>query len=281
MVCYEPEPMVDWQRYKLTVAYRGTAYHGWQFQQPSATWKGPKPPLAHGIPTVQSHLRQALIHVVRHDVTVVGSSRTDAGVHAKGQVCHFDTDKGQIPTEALRRSANYQLPDDIVIRSVEPVGPGFNAILSTVAKRYQYLIWNHVDRRAMMAGLAWHRWQPLDVAAMAEAATHFVGTHDFTTFCRPGHGRVTTVRTVHRCDVSYRAPRLVIAVEGAGFLWHMVRIMVGTLVEVGLGKHRPEAIRDMIAAEDRRAAGGTAPPHGLYLQWVRTGEWADDEQTDL
>jgi tRNA pseudouridine38-40 synthase len=260
------------QRYKLTVAYRGTAYHGWQFQQPSATWKGPIPSRADGIPTVQSVLRQALIRVVRHDVTVVGSSRTDAGVHAKGQVAHFDTDKGQIPVEALRRSANYQLPDDVLIRAVEPVGREFDAILSTTSKRYQYAIWNAVDRDPLLAGQAWHRWQPLDVAAMAAAAGRFVGTHDFKTFCRPGHGRVTTVRTVYGCDVSCRPPRVVIGVEGAGFLWHMVRIMVGTLVEVGLGKHRPEAIDGMLAARDRRAAGGTAPPHGLYLQWVRTGE---------
>ena len=149
-----------------------------------------------GIPTVQSCLRQALIRVVRHDVTVVGSSRTDAGVHAKGQVCHFDTDKSQIPVESLRRSANYQLPDDILIRSVEPVGRRFDAIASTVAKRYQYAIWNDVDRSPMGAGLAWHRWQTLDVDAMDAAAKFFQGTHDFTTFCRPGHGRVTTVRTV-------------------------------------------------------------------------------------
>ena len=268
--------MAETQRYKLTVAYRGTAYHGWQFQQPSATWKGPTPPREQGIPTVQSCLRQALIRVVRHDVTVVGSSRTDAGVHAKGQVCHFDTDKSQIPVESLRRSANYQLPDDILIRSVEPVGRRFDAIASTVAKRYQYAIWNDVDRSPMGAGLAWHRWQTLDVDAMDAAAKFFQGTHDFTTFCRPGHGRVTTVRTVHRCDVSCRPPRVVVGVEGAGFLWHMVRIMVGTLVEVGLGRHRPEAVADMIAAQDRRAAGGTAPPHGLYLQWVRTEEEPND-----
>ncbi len=263
---------MEWQRYKLVVAYRGTAYHGWQFQQPSATWKKPIPSREAGIPTVQSSLRLALRHVVKHEVTVVGSSRTDAGVHAKGQVCHFDTDKVQIPVESLRRSANYQLPDDILIRSVEAVGAGFDAIASTVSKRYQYAVWNDVDRHPMLAGQAWHRWQPLDLDAMAAAAQHFVGTHDFTTFCRPGHGRATTVRTVTGCDVSWRPPRAVIGVSGGGFLWHMVRIMVGTLIEVGLGRHKPEAIVGMIAARDRRAAGGTAPPHGLYLQWVRSAE---------
>ncbi len=261
-----------WQRYKLTVAYRGTAYHGWQFQQPSMTWKGPIPPVSEGIPTVQSCLRRALISTVRHEVNVVGSSRTDAGVHAKGQVVHFDTDKVQIPTEGLRRSANSKLPDDIVIRSVEPVSDAFDAISSTVSKRYQYAIWHHDDRPPMLAGQVWHRWKPIDAAAMAEGARRFVGTHDFRSFARPGHGRATEGRTVFACDVSYRPPRLVIGVEGSGFLWHQVRIMVGTLVGVGMGHHRPEEITEMIAARDRRSAGGTAPPHGLYLQWVRSAD---------
>ena len=262
------------QRYKMVVAYRGTAYHGWQFQSPSATWKGPTPPVHVGIPTVQSHLRRALITVLRHDVSVVGSSRTDAGVHAKGQVAHFDTHMVQIPTEGMRRSANSKLPDDILIRSVEPVARSFDAISSTVSKRYQYAIWHAEDRPPMLAGQVWHRWKPLDTAAMAEAAARFVGTHDFRSFARPGHGRATEGRTVFACDVSSRPPRLVIGVEGSGFLWHQVRIMVGTLVEVGMGQHRPGAITEMIGARDRRAAGGTAPPHGLYLQWVRSAEGA-------
>ena len=262
--------MGDWQRYKMVVAYRGTAYHGWQFQSPSATWKGPTPPVREGIPTVQSHVRRALLTTLRHEVNVVGSSRTDAGVHAKGQVAHFDTNMVQIPTEGIRRSANSKLPDDILIRSVEPVPATFDAIASTVSKRYQYAIWTDYDRAPMLAGQAWHRWKPLDPAAMAAAAQRLVGTHDFTSFARPGHGRATAVRTVHACDVSCRPPRLVIGVEGAGFLWHMVRIIVGTLVEVGMGQRRPEEITEMLAARDRRAAGGTAPPHGLYLQWVRS-----------
>ena len=262
------------QRYKLTIAYRGTAYHGWQFQSPSATWKGPTPPASVGIPTVQSHVRRALVMTVKHDVTVVGSGRTDAGVHAKGQVAHFDTHMTQIPTEGIRRSANSKLPDDILIRSVEPVADTFDAIGSTVSKRYQYAIWHAYDRPPMLAGLVWHRWKELDVPAMAAAAGAFVGTHDFTSFARPGHGRATAVRTVHACDVRYRPPRLVIGVEGGGFLWHQIRIMVGTLVEVGMGHRSADAVPAMLAARDRRAAGGTAPPHGLYLQWVRSGDTA-------
>jgi tRNA pseudouridine38-40 synthase len=259
------------QRYKLTIAYRGTHYHGWQTQGVANTWKGPMPPVGQGIPTIQEKLRRAIESVVRHDVILVGSSRTDAGVHAKGQVAHFDTDQTNIPPEGLRLSVNHRLPDDILIRAIEPVPRDFDAIWSTASKRYQYVIWNVLDRPPLFAELVWHRWRKLDVEAMRAAAVHFVGEHDFASFARPGHKRETTIRTVHSCTVSHRSPRIVVGIEGNGFLWHMVRIMVGTLVEVGLGRFEPADIPRMLAAQDRRAGGSTAPPQGLYLQWVRTG----------
>ena len=257
------------QRYKLTIAYRGTRYHGWQSQPAQANWKGEPPARGQGIPTIQQVLSAAIASVVRHPVKLVGSSRTDAGVHAKGQVAHFDTDQLQIPREGLRRAANHRLPSDILIRSIKPVPDTFDAVRSTTTKRYQYFIWNHADRPVFFPDLAWHRWQRLDLDAMAAAAAHFVGRHDFASFARPGHGRENTVRTVHGCDVTYRCPKLVIAVEGSGFLWNMVRIMVGTLVEIGLGRYAADDVPAMLAARDRRAAGSTAPPHGLYLQWIR------------
>ena len=257
------------QRYKLTIAYRGTRYHGWQQQQATATYKGPTPAAGEGIPTVQGALQRAMGEVCGHPVSLSGSSRTDAGVHAKGQVAHFDTPSVQIPPEGMRRAVNARLPPDVLIRAIEPVPDAFDAIRSTVAKRYQFFVWNQHDRPVFFSDLAWHRWQYLDVPKMARAATHFVGTHDFVSFARPGHMRDSTVRTVHACDVSWRAPKLVIGVEGSGFLWNMIRIMVGTLVEVGLGRHEPDAVREMILAKDRRAAGPTAPPHGLYLQWIK------------
>ena len=257
------------QRYKLTVAYRGSAYHGWQRQMAANTWKGPTPLPGHGIPTIQEILSRTLAHVVGHPVTLVGSSRTDSGVHAKGQIAHFDTDQIQIPPDGLRRSVNHRLPSDILIRAIEPVDDGFDAIASTISKRYQYFIWNDLDRPVFFGDLAWHRWRPLDRPAMAQAAQEFVGERDFASFARPGHKRITTVRNVLACSVSWRGPRIVVAVEGAGFLWHMVRIMVGTLVEVGLGQYPPGRIREMLAARDRRAAGPTAPPYGLFLQWVQ------------
>jgi tRNA pseudouridine38-40 synthase len=257
-------------RYKIICAYRGTRYHGWQRQLAAMTWKGEPPPPGQGIPTVQETLASALGAALGHPVSIVGASRTDAGVHAKGQVAHYDSDQTQIPVEGLRRSVNHQLPDDILIRSIAPAPVGFDAITSAISKRYQYFIWNAPDRNPFFPDLCWHRWQPLDVPAMCEAASRLVGEHDFTSFAKPGHKRDTTVRTIGHCGVSLLGHKLVIGVEGNGFLWNMVRIIAGTLVEVGLGQYRPEQIDQMLAARDRRAAGSTAPPHGLFLQWVMT-----------
>ena len=184
------------QRYKLVIAYRGTRYHGWQQQPAMENWVGEPPPAGQGIPTIQEELTRALVSVVQHPVTVTGSSRTDAGVHAKGQVVHFDTHQVQIPREGLRRAVNARLPSDILIRQIRPVPETFDAVRSTTTKRYQYFIWNHGDRPVFFADLAWHRWQRLDVDAMTAAAAHLVGQHDFASFARPGHGRENTVRTV-------------------------------------------------------------------------------------
>ena len=266
------------QRYRLTIAYRGTRYHGWQWQAANPlTWKGPKPPAGHGIPTIQETLARALGSVVGHPVNLVGSSRTDAGVHAKGQIAHFDTDQLQIPAEGLRRAVNARLPDDILIRQIDPVAPEFDAILSTQCKRYQYFIWNGPERPVFFADMAWHRWQPFDDRSMREAAAHVVGEHDFAAFTKAGHGRETTVRRVMECSVSRRGPRIVVGVTGTGFLWNMVRIIVGTLVEVGTGRLAPDAVTRMLQTGERRHGGNTAPAQGLFLHWIRmkNGEMLD------
>jgi tRNA pseudouridine38-40 synthase len=263
------------QRYKLVVAYRGTRYHGWQSQPRMETYAGGPVPEGQGIPTLQETLTRALEGVVRHPLALAGSSRTDAGVHAKGQVVHFDTDQVQIPREGIRKAANHQLPPDVFIRSIEAMPSTFDAVQSTVSKRYQYWIWNSPERHVFFNDLAWHRWQRLDLDAMGSAAAHFVGRHDFASFARPGHGRENTVRTVLACDVAHAGPRVVIGVHGTGFLWNMVRIMVGTLVQVGLGQFAAEQIPQMLAARDRKSAGATAPPHGLYLQWIKLRQESD------
>jgi tRNA pseudouridine38-40 synthase len=260
------------QRYRLTIAYRGTNYHGWQRQTFNLSYKGPPPPDGQGIPTIQEALARALGTVVGHPVNLVGSSRTDAGVHAKGQLAHFDTTQVQIPPDGLRRATNARLPDDIVIRKIKPVPASWDAIRSTESKRYQYAIWNDRDRPALFGDLVWHRWQPLDIAAMRQGAAEFVGTHDFASFAHPEHGRSNSIRTVLACEVSRRGHLVVIGIEGTGFLWNMARIMVGTLVQVGLGSYGPEVIPTMLAARQRTAGGPTAPAHGLYLQWIKTRE---------
>src|SRR5687767_2181185 len=216
------------QRYKMTLAYRGTNYHGWQRQSVTESYKGPLPAEGDDIPTIQQLVRRAVESVVRHPVTLVGSSRTDARVHAKGQLAHFDTDQTQIPLDGLRRAINAALPEDITIRRLDPVDDSFDAIRSTTSKRYQYAIWNHTDRPTFFPDLVWHRWQDLNLDEMKEAAQKLVGEHDFTSFARPGHGRDNTIRTLLACGVSRRGNLLVIGVEGTGFLWNMVRIIVGT-----------------------------------------------------
>ena len=257
-------------RYKLTVVYRGTRYHGWQQQPALDSFTGDAPPEGEGIPTIQETLARAIGAVVGHPVSVVGSSRTDAGVHAKGQLAHFETTQSNIPADGLRRAVNHKLPGDLLIREMQQVGPNFHAIRSTRSKRYQYFIWNSHDRPVFFNDLAWHRWQELDVEAMSNAAAVLVGEHDFASFARPGHGRDNTVRTVLACDVASRPPKLVIGIEGTGFLWNMVRIIVGTLVQVGLGRYTRDDVHAMLAAKDRQTSGPTAPPHGLYLQWIKT-----------
>jgi tRNA pseudouridine38-40 synthase len=258
------------QRYKLKIAYRGSNYHGWQMQPPNEMWKGEQPPPGEGIPTIQETVTRAIQTVVGHPVTLVGASRTDARVHAKGQIAHFDTDQIQIPTKGLRQAINSALPTDIYIRSLDPAPETFDAISSTLSKRYQYYIWNMPDRPVFFPELAWHRWHRLDADAMHRALQYLVGEHDFASFVRPGHGRDHTVRTIFSAEVHSRPPRIVIGVEGSGFLWNMVRIIVGTLVEVGMEKYPPEKVQEMLAAKNREAAGPTAPAHGLYLQWVKT-----------
>jgi tRNA pseudouridine38-40 synthase len=257
------------QRYKLTIAYRGTRYHGWQMQPATELWKGDAPPEGQGIPTIQEKVMRAIQTVVGHPISLIGSSRTDAGVHAKAQIAHFDTDQVQIPCKGLRNAANARLPGDIFIKAIEPVPDTFDAIKSTLSKRYQYCIWNHPDRPNFFPDLVWHRWQTLDTDAMHAAAQVLIGEHDFASFARPGHGREHTIRTIFNCEVSCRMPRIIVGIEGSGFLWNMVRIIVGTLVQVGMGAYDAAKVKEMLEAKDRSTSGPTAPPQGLYLQWIR------------
>ena len=240
---------------KLTIAYDGSGYHGWQRQEPS-------------IITVQEVLEGAMVRTVDHPVKVRGSGRTDTGVHATGYVANFFTDT-RIPSEQLHNAINARLPRDIRVRKAEDVPDDFDAILSTKSKLYRYTLFNHADFPPCQARYAYHYWRPCDVAPMQEAGKMIVGERDFSSFACTRHNRQTTVRTVLRCDVSRRGEWIYFDVEGTGFLYHMVRNIVGTLLEVGRGYWPPEKVAEILAACDRNVAGPTAPPNGLSLEWVR------------
>ncbi len=340
-------------RYKLTIAYDGTEFCGWQKQFPHSDavpshmhgfkdsdpgeWEGEggdaaaaptspppgagliEPPLSAAptspppgagerarlrreLRTVQSVVERAVRLVVREPVVVTGASRTDAGVHARGQVAAFSTlesgrgrgwpaERGTLP---LMRAVNARLPDDVLVRRVEIVPEEFNPIGDAAAKGYRYSLWCADHRPLWARRTVMHLWHRMDVGAMRACAAEFVGEHDFAAFAATGHGRLTTVRTVHGCEVvevgadegdeaagregaewarsgeaEGAVQRLEIRVWGNGFLWNMVRIIAGTLVEAGKGKCGPERVREALRTGDRRLAGPTLPAQGLCLEWIR------------
>jgi tRNA pseudouridine38-40 synthase len=315
-------------RYKLTIAYDGTDFHGWQRQEPPDPASDPalgddRPRVV--LRTVQEVLQTAVREIVREPVIVQGASRTDAGVHARGQVAVFDSgdavraadpgisdagegnagvgepgDAGEIlgerrgvgwPAERgvdrLVRAVNSRLPDDVLVRSAAIVPPGFDPIKDATAKEYSYTF--HVSARGERAlfdrRYVQHVWHDMDVGAMNNGARRLVGVHDFAAFAAAGHGRLSTVRQVFACSVTEitacgdganglesGARRIVMRISGSGFLWNMVRIVAGTLVEVGRGRKTPEDVARAIESLDRRLAGPTMPARGLCLEWVRYGD---------
>ncbi len=281
-------------RYRLTIAYDGSAFHGWQKQElapdaPSIPTCGPLYE-RHGkaiLRTVQEVVEQTVRQVVREQVQIQGASRTDAGVHARAQVCAFtshpEPERGvgwpaERGTDTLMRAINSRLPDDVLVRRVEVVDPSFDPIADCEEKGYEYTF--HVGRMRPLwdRRFVFHTWHALDPARMQHAARCFVGEHDFAAFCAAGHGRQSTVRTITHCevvelpladDLSPGVRRLRLSIAGTGFLYNMVRIIAGTLHEVGRGKIPPEAITDILASGNRTRAGPTLPPEGLCLAWIR------------
>ncbi|MCK4341321.1 MAG: tRNA pseudouridine(38-40) synthase TruA [Phycisphaerae bacterium] len=243
---------------KLVLAYDGTDFHGWQSQA--------------GVRTVQAEVEAVLRRVLRHPLHVQGASRTDAGVHARGQVASVLT-TSPIPVENLLRAVGHHLPPDVALVHVAEAEPEFHPSLDALGKLYRYRIFNAVRRPVeVLAGrFAWHVWYPLDLDRMRAAAARLVGTHDFAAFASQGSPRASTVRTVRRIGIRRRVDEVLIDVEGDGFLYNQVRNMVGTLYEVGRGRWPPERIGEILASRSRNQAGLTAPPHGLCLQWVRYG----------
>ena len=227
------------KRIKLTVAYDGTNYHGWQVQ-PNAV-------------TIEGKLNEAISELTKESIQVIGASRTDAGVHALGNVAVFDTES-RIPGEKFSYALNQRLPDDIVIQQSQEVDKDFHPRYCTCEKTYEYVILNRKFPLPEYRNTAFFYYGDLDIKAMQEATKAFLGEHDFAGFCSAGAQVKTT-------DEAY----IVIRVSGNGFLYNMVRIIAGTLLEVGKGNIEAKSLENRIAAADRSQAGPTAPARGLKL----------------
>jgi tRNA pseudouridine38-40 synthase len=235
---------------RILIEYDGTEFHGWQ-RQP-------------GLRTVQGSLEEAIQTMTGEAVAIQGAGRTDAGVHAAGQVASFTLAAG-IPALGLLRGLNSYLPADIAILDVGEAPPGFDARFSARGKVYRYRIWNHLVRSPLHARAAWHCRSVLDLAAMRAAAAQLCGEHDFRAFRASDCERRTTVRVIRRLDVDRQGALITVEVEATAFLKNMVRILVGTLVDLGRGKLSAGAIEHMLRTGDRTAGGVTAPPQGLTL----------------
>lgn len=240
------------QKLKGIIQYDGTAFAGYQIQPNGRT--------------IQAEIEAVLQKVHKgQTVKVTASGRTDAGVHAVGQVIHFTSDLN-IPLEGWNRALNAMLSDDIRIADIQYADAGFHARYDTKGKEYRYKVLNQKDPDLFRRYYNYHVPQKLDVAAIKEACRYLKGEHDFTSFCS---ARSTVkggkVRTITKADIYPEGNELVFIFRGTGFLYNMVRILVGTLLEIGKGERKPEEIMAMIEAKDRSAAGKTAPPHGLFL----------------
>jgi tRNA pseudouridine38-40 synthase len=244
------------RRLKLLLEYNGSRYHGWQVQ-PQTT-------------TIQGTLEECLSRITNAPVRVHAAGRTDAGVHALGQVAHFDT-ASTIAPAALVRGLNGLLPGDIVVRQAEEVPADFHARYAALRKTYVYIVHNTAIPSAFRAPYAWHIPRPLDVQAMRAAAAALLGEHDFSAFRAASCSARTPERHLYRLGIRRYAERLVFVLCANGFLQHMARNIVGTLVLVGRGQLAAGALASILQSRQRQQAGPTAPAHGLFLLHVVYG----------
>jgi tRNA pseudouridine38-40 synthase len=240
---------------KLVIAYDGSRYHGWQRQR-------------EGIDTVQQRVEEAATSVLKHRVIVHGAGRTDTGVHAEGQVANLHTSNFSVPLSGLRRAMNSRLPDDIAIGSTNLVCDDFHASISAIGKTYRYRVCVSPTRPAGYADHVYHYWRPLEIEPMRIAGRRLIGTHDFAGLASTGEQRDNTVRTIFRCDVAEMADEVLFTVAGDGFLYHMVRNIAGTLIEIGRGRWGPEQIDRLLQSRSRADSGPTAPAGGLTMLCV-------------
>lgn len=244
------------QNHRILIAYNGARFHGWQVQP--------------GDETIQGLLEARLAELYGTRIILHGSGRTDAGVHAEGQVAHFFAPP-RIPPDRLPLALNARLPQDVRVLAARSAPPGFHARKSATGKRYRYQVVNARILSPFQAPFCHHERRPLDISAMTRAAGFLAGTHDFTSFCAHVEGEEDRVRTIRSFRLIRRGSLIVLRVEANGFLHHMVRNLAGTLLEVGLSQRQAEDIPRLLAAKDRKQAGPTAPPQGLFLERVFYG----------
>lgn len=251
------------RRIKLIVAYDGTEYSGWQIQ-PEA-------------PTIEMYLDKAIHELTGENVHVTGASRTDAGVHAYGNVAVFDTES-TIPGDRFTFALNRFLPDSIVIQDSWEVSVDFHPRHCNTRKTYEYRILNTAVPLPQKRNFTWHVAGSIDIEKMKEAAAYIVGEHDFKSFCCVRTQAESTVRTIYSLEVLQEGSEIIIRIKGNGFLYNMVRIITGTLIQVGKGRFMPEYVKQMLEAKDRTVAGQTAPPQGLTLVGI---EYVDNDDARI
>lgn len=235
---------------KLTIEYDGREFNGWQ-KQPNKL-------------NIQGNIEKVISDITKEEIEIIGSGRTDAGVHALGQVANFKTNSA-IPIEKFAIAINSRLKKSIVIKKAEEVDERFHSRYNCKQKTYRYIINNSETGSAIYRNLEYNIKNPLDVEKMQEASKYFVGEHDFSAFKASGTSSKSSVRTIYSAKIEKEGERIIIELTGNGFLYNMVRIISGTLVEVGLGKIKPEQIPEIIQSKNRQNAGKTLPPYGLYL----------------
>lgn len=235
---------------KLTIEYHGKDFNGWQ-KQPNKL-------------NIQGEIEKAISSITGEEIELIGSGRTDAGVHSLGQVANFKTNT-EIPVEKLAIAINSRLKKSIVIKSAEEVDERFHSRYSVHSKKYRYIINNSFTGTAIYRELEYQFPIKLDVEKMKIAAKHFEGKHDFSGFKASGTSSKNSVREIYKADVFEQNERVIIELTGSGFLYNMVRIISGTLLDVGIGKISPEEMPDIIESMDRKRAGRTLPALGLYL----------------
>jgi tRNA pseudouridine38-40 synthase len=235
---------------KLTIEYDGKDFNGWQ-KQPNKL-------------NIQGNIEKVISEITKEEIELIGSGRTDAGVHAIGQVANFKTNSN-IPIEKFAIAINSSLKKSIIIKKAEEVPERFHSRYNCKKKTYRYIINNSDMGSAIYRNLEYNIKMPLNLENMKKASKYFEGEHDFSAFKASGTSSKSSVRTIYSADVKKENERIIIELTGNGFLYNMVRIISGTLVEVGLGKIRPEEIKDIIDSKNRQMAGKTLPPYGLYL----------------